>query len=273
MNIQVSRKLVLTEFLEQFVRLAQQYDGTADQSGELEGAINQYAAYITSEANNEVWEELHQSSSDEGKQLLADLRKYSARCVAMMEKVRARKLLSGQAERTDYFENIESCIEEEFGSFRLTAQSNVLMIGSGSYPMTPLLIAKRTGATVVGIDIDDEAIALGRKVVEWLGGGLPITLVQEFVENLPYTKEATHIIFSSTIENKYQLLDQLHDLTNDSVIVAMRFGDQLKSLFNYPKQDVDQRKWNLVEVVTRPEQVFDIALYAKRSAGGSNEQL
>ncbi|MOA37045.1 hypothetical protein D3C78_1586110 [compost metagenome] len=69
------------------------------------------------------------------------------------------------------------------------------------------------------------------------------------------------------------MLDQLHGLTNDSVVVAMRFGDQLKSLFNYPKQDVDQQKWNLVEVITRPEQVFDIALYTKGSMGGSNEQL
>lgn len=273
MKTQVNVELVLNEYLEHFVRVTQQYDGTAHQSVELERTINQYSAFITSEANKELWDEFITLKSDDRNQLIANLRTYSARCVAIMEKYRALKLLSGHAERTDYFENIEACIEEEFGGFRLTAESKVLMIGSGSFPMTPLFIAKRTGATVVGIDIDDEAIELGRRVVEKLGGELPITLVQEFVENLTSTKEATHIIFSSTVENKYQLLDQLHDLTNDRVVVAMRFGDQLKSLFNYPKQDVDERKWKLTEVIMRPEQVFDVALYTKGFMGGSNEQL
>ncbi|TYP76419.1 class I SAM-dependent methyltransferase [Paenibacillus methanolicus] len=273
MKTQVHAERVLTEYAEQFARLARQYDGTAHHSEVLEGTINQYAAFITSDANRGIWEELHQSESEDRNRLIADLRAYSARCVAIMEKIRALKLLNGQTERTDYFDNIESCIEEEFGGFRLTATSNVLMIGSGSFPMTPLYIAKRTGASVVGIDIDDEAIELGQRVVERLGGGLPITLTKAFVENLPYTQQATHIIFSSTIENKYRLLDQLHDLTNDRVVVAMRFGDRLKSLFNYPKQETDERKWNLAEVIMRPEQVFDIALYTKGSRGGANEQL
>jgi histidine 2-aminobutanoyltransferase len=45
--------------------------------------------------------------------------------------------------------------------------------------------------------------------------------------------------------------------------VAMRFGDRLKSLFNFPMLQVDQRKWRLVDTIRRPEQVFDIALYVK----------
>jgi len=43
--------------------------------------------------------------------------------------------------------------------------------------------------------------------------------------------------------------------------VAMRYGDRLKSLFNYPMQPVNERKWRLVDSVLRPGQVFDIALY------------
>jgi hypothetical protein len=43
----------------------------------------------------------------------------------------------------------------------------------------------------------------------------------------------------------------------------MRFGDRLKSLFNFPMRQVDRRKWRLVDTIRRPEQVFDIALYTK----------
>jgi hypothetical protein len=65
------------------------------------------------------------------------------------------------------------------------------------------------------------------------------------------------------VEAKYDLLDLLHSLTRDEVVVAMRFGDGLKSLFNFPMRQVDQRKWRLVDTIRRPEQVFDIALYVK----------
>ncbi len=180
-----------------------------------------------------------------------------------MEKYRALKLQNGDVEIADYFKNIEECIEKEFGRFHVTADSKVLLVGSGSFPMTPLLIAKKTGAEVVGIDIDEEAILLGRNVVEKLGAGLKIRLEQTFAEDLPYTQDATHIIFSSTVSNKYDLLDQLHTLTNEHVVVAMRYGNELKSLFNYPMRETNSSKWKMVDNILRPHDVFDIALYQK----------
>ena len=43
----------------------------------------------------------------------------------------------------------------------------------------------------------------------------------------------------------------------------MRYGDQLKSLFNYPMRATDSTKWKLVDQILRPDDVFDIALYQK----------
>ena len=117
---------------------------------------------------------------------------------------------------------------------------------------------------MIGVDIDEEAVVLGRKVVDLLGIGLKIRLEKASVEEIDDVKEATHIIFSSTVEHKYDLLDQLHSLTNERVVVAMRYGNQLKSLFNFPMREVDEKKWKLVENILRPKQVFDIALYAKK---------
>lgn len=253
----------LNEFLQKFDDLEGTYDHTVNNCSELEILIDDYSKFITNEGNKEAWEQLELQESNDLSQLVVDVRKKSALCVAIMEKYRALKLLNGNAEITDYFKNIESCIEKEFGSFQITSESKVLLVGSGSFPMTLLLIAKRTGAEVVGIDIDDESIQLGRNVVKKLGNGLNIRLEKIAVEDLDFTKDVTHIIFSSTVASKYDILDQLHTLTNENIVIAMRYGDQLKSLFNYPMREVDGQKWKMVEKILRPDHVFDIALYKK----------
>ncbi|MFS0599332.1 class I SAM-dependent methyltransferase [Peribacillus frigoritolerans] len=263
MNALITFQEYLSEFSEKFDGLAGSYDHTINNCSELESLIDDYSKFITNETNKEAWKQLELQESSDLNQLVVNLRRKSALCVAIMEKYRAIKLLDGNSEKADYFKNIESCIEKEFGSFQITSESKVLLVGSGSFPMTPLLIAKRTGAEIVGIDIDDEAIQLGRNVVEKLGNGLNIRLEKILVENLDFTKNVTHIIFSSTVESKYDILDQLHTLTNENVVVAMRYGNQLKSLFNFPSREVDGQKWKMVEEILRPDHVFDIELYKK----------
>jgi histidine 2-aminobutanoyltransferase len=256
-------QLALSWYHNKFSELACSYNGTTDNSSELEKTIDSYSAMITDRRNLEVWELFMARPTEEYSRLVSDIRRSSAQCVAIMEKYRAVKLLEGEADQTDYFKNIEACIEEEFGSFCLSSESKILLIGSGAFPMTPLYIAKRMGAAVIGIDIDQEAVELGRRVVALLGGGLNIRLENKLLEQLDELKDVTHIIFSSTVDVKYDLLEQLYALTNPRVIVAVRYGDGLKSLFNYPKQEVHPHSWQLVETVRRPGHVFDVALYQK----------
>ncbi|RAS80332.1 methyltransferase domain-containing protein [Priestia endophytica] len=253
----------LNEYLERFNYLTVSYNHPGNNCSELEALINKYSHFITNIENKGVWNQLENQENCDLDQIVNHLRKKSALCVAIMEKYRAMKLLNGETEITDYFKNVESCIEKEFGNFHITSDSKVLLVGSGAFPMTPILIAKRTGSEVVGVDIDDEAIELGLKVIEILGTELNIRLEKTPVEYLDFTKDATHIIFSSTVKDKYIILDQLHELTNEDVVVAMRYGDQLKSLFNYPSREVDKQKWNKVEDILRPHDVFDIELYKK----------
>ncbi|WP_110114801.1 class I SAM-dependent methyltransferase [Bacillus sp. CGMCC 1.16541] len=253
----------VVEFVRAFDELAPEQAHKMTQLAELEKVMDDYATFVTNQAYKEEWNNVMKQPSDSFTQAIEEARAKSARCVTIMEKHRAMKLLEGQKGKTDYFQNIESCIEEEFGQFEVTSSSKVLLVGSGAFPMTPLLIARRTGAEVIGIDIDDEAIELGRRVVQELGEGLPIQLERVTVEELPTIHDMTHIIFSSTVNCKYDILDQLHTLTNDDVVVAMRYGNEVKSLFNYPMQEVDEKKWTLVDNVWRSHQVFDIALYKK----------
>ncbi|MCG7385382.1 nicotianamine synthase family protein [Paenibacillus sp. ACRRY] len=268
MNTVVDFTRQLNDFLNTFEQLARKYDHSIHHAEQMELAINAYSHWITDKRHEPFWAEKEHEEDTGFKQLVLDLRHQSSRCVAIMEKYRALKLQQGEMEIADYFKNIEECIEKEFGSFHVTSDSKVLLIGSGAFPMTPLLIARRTGAQVVGIDIDEEAIGLGQTVVNSLGAGLRIHLRKASVQELDFTKEATHIIFSSTVAMKYDILDQLHSLTNEHVVVAMRYGNGLKSLFNYPQQETDPLKWRLVDNILRPHDVFDIALYQKPSHVG-----
>ncbi|MCM3184526.1 nicotianamine synthase family protein [Priestia megaterium] len=258
-------KQKILDFLEGFNYWSEKYDGTVHHFEALEKLINEYTAFVLSEQNKETWV-LFQSGNMDDK-LLPELQHISSRCVSIMEKYRALQLINGQVEITDYFKNIESCIEEEFENFQITPESKVLLIGSGAFPMTPLLIAKKTRAEVVGIDIDDEAIDLGQKVLSILGDGLNVRVQNSELDQLGFIKDVTHIIFSSTVKEKYDILDQLHDLTRDEVTIAMRYGNDLKSLFNYPLKKVNLAKWTLINRVLRPNQVFDIALYQKQRKG------
>lgn len=263
----------LRDYRRRFTAAADAYDASTERAADLEMVMADYSTYVTDERNVAPFAELSRTMPGDTADLVTDLRAQSARCAAVMEKYRALRLLEGRAGSVGYFANVESCIEEEFGAVGPTRDSRVLLVGSGSFPMTLLNVAARTGAATAGVDIDPEAVALGRRVVELLGsdlssdlgGDLDIALEDLPAEELRFTPGATHIVISSTVETKYDILHRLHAVTRDDVVVAMRFGDGLKSLFNYPMRDVDRDRWRLVETIRRPDQVFDIALYAKQS--------
>ncbi|WP_281884782.1 class I SAM-dependent methyltransferase [Paenibacillus sp. YYML68] len=253
----------LMQFRDQFAQLLNRYPTSAQHSMELDAVIDAYTAFVTNTDHELLWTELMQPSSvaEELTKLAAELRASSSLCVGIAEKYRALKLLSGHTEGSDYFHHVEASIGEPFGSFPLTSDSTVIWIGSGAFPMTALFLARQTGATIIGIDIDAEAISLGRKVVERLGAGLDIRLELAPAEQLPEIGKATHLIFSSTVPEKFELLDQLHACTGRQIVAAVRYGNGLKSLFNYPMAAVDERKWRLAEHVSRSGRVFDLALY------------
>ncbi|MBC8932898.1 SAM-dependent methyltransferase, partial [Bacillus anthracis] len=162
--------------------------------------------------------------------LTKKLQEVSAKCVKQVEVIRAQRLLNGRATTSGYFENIEHCINEEFGRWQIGKNDKLLLIGSGAYPMTLIQVAKETGAAVIGIDIDSEAVDLGQRVVNVLAPNEDIVISNQTVDQLEDIQSVTHIIFSSTIPIKYDILNELYTLTNDEVVVAMRYGDDIKAL-------------------------------------------
>lgn len=235
--------------------------GVAD-SHSLERVVDAYSRLVIDEHNEDLWAHLVGAPDAEFVTLVAELRALSSRCAALLEKQQAARWLNDSDHPTTYFDNIHGCIADEFGAFGLTADSRVLLVGCGAFPMAPLLIASR-GARVVGIDIDAEAVALGRQVVASHDRCAQIELLCDAATDLEFTREATHVVFSSTVAEKYPILDAIHPMTREDLVVVMRFGDGLKSLFNYPSETVDPAKWTLSGMVARTDHIFDIAVYVK----------
>lgn len=209
----------------------------------LEELINEYTYFILSPTNKREWEKLSSKEIDAISELIDKLREQASYAVTVIEKYRANQLIYGKDKITPYFENIEACIENEFGNSRIDSTSRVLLIGSGSFPMTLSYISKKTGAIVSGIDIDEEAIELGREVLNRLNQDVAISLENKKMKDLMELNNITHIIFSSTIPIKYEILEELYSLTHPDVVIAMRYGNDFKSLFNYPMEPVNIENW------------------------------
>ncbi|XAP98015.1 D-histidine (S)-2-aminobutanoyltransferase CntL [Staphylococcus aureus] len=254
-------KLILQQYLEKFEAHYERVLQDDQYIEALETLMDDYSEFIL----NPIYEQQFNAWRDVEKkaQLIKSLQYITAQCVKQVEVIRARRLLDGQASTTGYFDNIEHCIDEEFGQCSIASHDKLLLVGSGAYPMTLIQVAKETGASVIGIDIDPQAVDLGRRIVNVLAPNEDITITDQKVSELKDIKDVTHIIFSSTIPLKYSILEELYDLTNENVVVAMRFGDGIKAIFNYPSQETAEDKWQCVNKHMRPQQIFDIALYKK----------
>lgn len=261
----------LSEYHQRFCRAADDYDGSGRAARSLEQLMADYSEFVLDHRTTAAWAALgaSRSSADSGPResklddLIDGLRDQSARCAAISEKYRAVDILNGGDHADGYFANVEACIESEFGALAPTAGDTVVLIGSGAVPMTLLAVAERTGASVAGVDIDPEAIELSRRVVRQVAPGLQVELHPARTHQTELARQASHIVISSTIRAKFDILDDLHAVVDQDCVIAMRFGNDAKSLFNYPLLETDPTRWRLLRTIRRPEHIFDVALYSK----------
>ena len=61
--------------------------------------------------------------------------------------------------------------------------------------MTLVQVAKETGASVIGIDIDSQAVDLGQRIVQVLAPNEDIAITNQTVEEIDDMQTITHIIF------------------------------------------------------------------------------
>lgn len=162
------------------------------------------------------------------------LRDTAAEALCGLEKLQSRRIHNQEHHISCYMDQLSDSVRTELDSLHIHEESKVLFIGSGAFPLSCFTIAQETGAEVWGLDIDKEAVELANHAAIKSGFGYRVYFTHHRPMELAYTKEATHIIVASLVPNKLQVLEELKQAASSQAKIMMRYGNGLKSLFNYP---------------------------------------
>ncbi|WP_175532074.1 nicotianamine synthase family protein [Paenibacillus sp. yr247] len=193
------------------------------------------------------------------------LREAAIEALCNVEKHQSKCISRNEMNVNKYLTTIIQSVKDDLISFGIDYHSKVLFIGSGAFPVSALTIAKEFGAKVMGVDIDPEAVFLASHVAKAFDIETMVSFSGEELITLTFLKETTHIIIASLVENKIEVLDQLKELIKNDVKIMLRYGNGVKSLFNYPfdcdlSGDWHQRKL----IVWNP--IYDIIILEKSTS-------
>lgn len=192
------------------------------------------------------------------------LRGTSSQALCDVEKYQSICILNKKLNISDYISILSNSVKEELVEFHMDNHSKVLFIGSGAFPLSALTIAKEAGAVVLCLDHDAEAVELGREVAEISGLGSKVHFSGSSVQELSYLKETTHILIASLVNNKLEIVNDLKNRINVNASVIIRYGNGLKSIFNYPLQKDLSAEWNETRIC-RSKSIYDtLILHPKK---------
>ncbi|WP_186785973.1 nicotianamine synthase family protein [Paenibacillus agilis] len=162
------------------------------------------------------------------------VREASIQALCDMEKYQAKYTCEHHSDISDYLDTLARAVNDEMKKHHIDDSSKVLFIGSGAFPTSALTIARETRAQVMCLDIDPEAIEWAQQVAATSGLGDCISFTNKKAQELSFTGEATHIIIASLVKNKLEVLEELRQHMNPQAKIIVRYGNGLKSIFNYP---------------------------------------
>jgi len=134
--------------------------------------------------------------------------------------------------------------QKEYENCEISSHTNILHIGSGSYPLTEIILASCTTGQIVGIDRDAKAVQRGQQVVEKNHLNHRITLTHGDGLDFP-VDEFDMVIISSCSQPKVQILEHLIEkLQSHSVIIVREVDIATKDILNCINKhtDVELRK-------------------------------
>lgn len=190
------------------------------------------------------------------------LRETSVKALCDVEKYQSACACNKGLNVGKYIDMLYDSVKYEFDNFKIDSNSKVLFIGSGAFPISAITIAKEIGAQVMCLDIDDEALKLGQNVAVASGVGDKINFVNKKLSELDFIKETTHIIIASLVKNKYEVLRDLRDNVNFNTKIILRYGNGLKSIFNYPLEEDLSKNW-IKTTVSQNKDIYDTVVLEK----------
>ncbi len=209
-------------------------NGKPDKLYALRNKLDELCAFIVNEENGMHWEQWEaRQELQEQASLLRDL---SAQAAGVAEKLRAALACSGEGISDLYIAMLTKAASAECSLIGNTANARVVFVGAGSFPLSALTILQKTSAQVLCTDIDEEAVSWGKQVLNLLGpkNTRRWTYESSHAPSSYFLDGATHVIVASLVPCKLELLKQIIPQLKSECKLLLRYGNGLKSLFNYP---------------------------------------
>lgn len=234
----------------------------------LRNKIDELSMYVINPRNQKLWQKW--GGDQEIREQIKLIRESAVKAICNLEKYESKEVITGGYESSSYFSSLSEQLEEEIDTYCMNNQSYILFIGSGALPLSALTIAKNTGAKMMCIDIDEETIPLAKQATAKLGLAAQASFSNNRVSQLIDGDQFTHVIIASLVYDKDRLINELIHCIHPEAQVIVRYGDGLKSLFNYPSDEFASPLWKLVKHENKGF-FYDTALIqwtSKEVAGG-----
>ncbi|WP_137790158.1 nicotianamine synthase family protein [Bacillus sp. E(2018)] len=219
--------------------------------------------FMTDPTNLHRWQEWGEDKDIMS--LSEKLREASVQALCDMEKYQSVRTCNHQLNASEYITTLSQTVKHELDELHINDKSKVLFIGSGAFPISALTIASEKNTEVYCIDIDDEAVEMGRKVSEITGLQGKVRFSNSVRNDVHFAKKTTHVLIASLVRNKQEVLNELKDILQPHTKVILRYGNGLKSIFNYPLEMKVTKDWEL-QSVKRTDGIYDTMVLEKVDA-------
>lgn len=214
----------LKESLEQYEK-----EKTEENLELLKNGIDELCSFIIKKENHLAFFQIQEHENI--RIYVTSIRDLSTKILGIIEKEEARRILKDTDSCFQYGEELEFTVKREIHDYEMTSQDHILFVGSGSMPITAFTIAKEIGAKITCVDIDTEALDLSKEVAKKLVFH-DITFEND-LSTLPLEKYS-HVIIASLVPLKCEILEKIRRELSISTKLILRYGNELKELFNYP---------------------------------------
>ena len=137
---------------------------------------------------------------------------------SVIEKVSAEQFLE-QGVDAVFEEKIKRhtpLMEKDGADLALTKNNKVILIGSGSIPITGIILNKKFGCKIVCVDLDIDAITLSRKVISTLGLDSNFQFICNDIKNIePENISNSTAVITAFVQNKDQIIKGFFNKCNN----------------------------------------------------------
>lgn len=132
-----------------------------------------------------------------------------------------------------YNKTIGKEYRKEYENCDISAHSNILHIGCGSYPLTEIILASCTTGQIVGIDKNNQSVLRGQQVIK--KNNLDKRIILKHGDGLDFpVEEFDMVIVSSCSQPKVKILQHLFQKVNShSTIIVREVDIATKDIINY----------------------------------------